>query len=457
MHRNAIVSLAITLCLLGGTATARPTNVILILADDLGINPVGAYGNPYAHTPVLDQLAKDGVLFSTAYAASPVCSPTRATIMTGKTPARTRITDFISGTPYPYARLLQPKWRRSLPLKEKTLPEILVERGYVTGLFGKWHLAKGYHSLAEGPDRQGFQETFITHKPEKDFDPEADAHGVTAIKERSLDFIERHQDKPFFLFISPNTIHNPVMAPAVLVEKHRQRPGADDPRNHPTIAAMMEQLDDALGEIFAKLDALKLTNDTLVIFASDNGGSLKDASQAPLRGGKAQLYEGGLRVPLIIRWTGKLPANRVLDYPTMSADFFATILDATQTPAPDDDVRDGVSLLPVMAESQPATSRVLAWHYPHYHGAGIHGPASAIRVGDWKYIRYYESELTGEGAPAELFNLRNDPGETTNLAATEPARLRELSDQLSTWLESVDAQLPQVNPDFDPARATVGR
>ncbi len=456
MGRNACIGLALALGVFASAAAGRPPNVVLILADDLGINPVGAYGNPYAHTPALDQLARDGLLFSTAYAASPVCSPTRAAVMTGKSPARTHITDFISGNPFPYARLLQPKWRKFLPLKEKTIAELLAERGYATALFGKWNLAKGYsppYSIAEGPDRQGFAETFITHKPQKGADPEADAHGVRAITIRALDFIERHKDRPFFLFLAPNAVHSPVMAPAALVEKYKNRPGAGLPQNNAIIAAMMEQLDDAVGDVLASLDRLGLSRTTLVIFASDNGGSLHDASQTPLRGGKAQLYEGGLRVPLVMRWSGTIPAGRATALPVTSVDLFPTILEATGTPSPADEARDGISLFGVMRGKAPPSPRALFWHYPHYHTAGIHGPASAIRSGDWKYLCHYEAELTGEGSRAELFNLGTDPGETANLADSHPERAQQLHAELAERLAAVGAQLPRINPDFDPGRA----
>lgn len=456
MHRRTFVGFALLLCLTASASAQRPPNVVLILADDLGINPVGAYGNPYAHTPVLDQLARDGLLFSAAYAASPVCSPTRAAIMTGKSPARTHLTDFISGTPFPFARLNQPKWRRALPLKEKTLAERLTERGYATALFGKWHLAKSYtppRSVAEGPDRQGFAETFITHKPTNDADPEADAHGIQAITGRALDFIERHHDRPFFLLLAPNTIHSPVMAPESLVEKHRKRPGSRLPHNNPTIAAMMEQLDDALGVVLAKIESLALSQSTLVIFASDNGGSLRDATQAPLRGGKAQLYEGGLRVPLIMRWSGTIPAARTTGFPTTSADLFPTIMEVTGTSIAADEARDGISLLDTMRGQPSSSSRSLFWHYPHYHNAGIHGPTSALRQGDWKLIHYYEAELTGQGVLDELFNLREDPGETTNLAEVQRDRLLSLRSELTSLLTEAGAQLPSVNDQFDPTRA----
>ncbi|HYD82695.1 MAG TPA: sulfatase-like hydrolase/transferase, partial [Opitutus sp.] len=228
MQRRAILFfLFATICTTAALATERPPNVVLILADDLGLNPVGAYGNPYAYTPVLDRLAREGLVFTAAYAASPVCSPTRTAIMTGKSPARTRLTDFVPGHPFPYARLRQPTWRKSI--NEKILPQFLAERGYVTGVFGKWHVPNRYTAPqgdSNGSKRHGFHEAFITQKPADDSDAEADAHHLDAITERALDFIERHQHEPFFLHVSTHTIHSPLLAPEALVAKHRQRPGA---------------------------------------------------------------------------------------------------------------------------------------------------------------------------------------------------------------------------------------
>ncbi|WP_414663642.1 sulfatase [Horticoccus sp. 23ND18S-11] len=437
-------------------ATVAKPNILLILADDLGTPPVAAYGNPYYQTPAIDRLARDGVRFTDAYAACPVCSPTRSALMTGKYPARTHVTDFIAGGNFPHARLTQPDWQKFLPLAEKTIAEELSARGYATAMFGKWHLARGYlppQSVEEGPDRQGFAETFITHKPKSSDDPEKDAHGVEAITTRAIDFIERHRRQPFFLELSHNSIHAPIMAPKALVEKHRARPGGDRPENNPIIAAMMEVLDEGIGRVLAKLDALGLRETTLVIFYSDNGGLLADAAQTPWRGGKAQLYEGGIRVPLVMRWPGVIAPGRTSAVPVTSVDFFPTFLELSGTPAARDAVIDGASLVSVIRGGAEPKRDAIFWHYPHYHAAGIHGPAGAIRAGDWKLIEYYETTLTGQGAATELFDLRNDPAETNNLAAADPKRVARLIEQLRSWRTSVGAQMPTINAQYDPVRA----
>ncbi len=440
----------------GAAPSPRPPNIVFILADDLGITPVGAYGNTYYQTPNIDRLAREGMRFTDAYSACPVCSPTRGALMTGKYPARTHLTDFIAGNPFPFARLKQPDWQKFLPLSEVTVAEELARRGYVTALFGKWHLARGYfppQSIEEGPDRQGFVEHFITHKPQGKDDPEKDAHGVEAITMRAFDFMTRHRDRPFFLYLTHNSIHAPLMAPKALVEKYRKRPGADRPDSNPVIAAMMEVLDDGIGRVVGKLDELGLSERTLVIFHSDNGGRLRDGVQTPFRGGKAQLYEGGIRVPLVMRWPGVIAAGRQSDMPVTSVDFFPTLLELTGEPAASSAVLDGVSLVSHLRGGAAPLREAIYWHYPHYHASGIHGPAGAIRAGDWKLIEYYETSLTGQGTSFELFNLKEDPAEERNLAEQEPKRVVELRKLLADWLVATKAQMPTVNEEYDPSKA----
>ncbi|MBI5770196.1 MAG: sulfatase [Verrucomicrobia bacterium] len=453
---NFLLWSCLLIATIAGAADRRPPNFVFILADDLGTPPVAAYGNSFYRTPHLDGLARDGLRFTDAYAACPVCSPTRAALMTGQYPARTRVTDFIPGAPYPYARLKQPEWQKFLPLSATTLAEALAARGYATALIGKWHLAKGYfppESVAEGPDRQGFGESFITHKPKKTDDPEQDPHGVEAITTRALDFLARHRERPFFLYLPHNSIHAPIIAPRALVAKHRARPGADRPENNPVIAAMMEVLDDSIGRVLGKLDALGLRENTLVIFYGDNGGLLADAAQFPFRGGKAQLHEGGIRVPLIVRWPGTIAAGRVSAAPVTTVDFFPTLLELADASPPPGVVLDGVSLAGHLRGAPPPPRDAIFWHYPHYHSAGDGGPAGAVRAGEWKLVEYYEHTLTQTGRAPELYNLRADPAESRNLASAEPARVAELRAKLTRFRQSTNAQMPALNPAFDPARA----
>ncbi len=434
----------------------RPPNFLFILADDLGCPPVACYGNSFYQTPNLDRLAREGLRFTDAYSAGPVCSPTRGALMTGQYPARTHVTDFIPGAPFASARLAQPSWQKFLPLSATTLAEELAARGYATALFGKWHLARAYlppESIPEGPDRQGFAETFITHKPKKTDDPDKDPHGVAALTARALDFLSRHRERPFFLEIAHNSIHSPIMAPPALVAQYRARPGSERPENSPVIAAMMEILDTHTGRLLAALDQLGLRESTVVVFYSDNGGLLADAAQTPWRGGKAQLYEGGIRVPLLIRWPGVIAPGRVSAMPVTSVDFFPTLLELTGQPAGAPLTLDGISLASHLRGGPPPTREAIFWHYPHYHSAGSGGPAGAVRAGDWKLIEYYEHTLTGTGRAPELFHLRTDPSETRDLAASEPARVASLRAHLAAFRASVQAQMPTVNPRHVPAPA----
>lgn len=450
----ALLGLLATPLAAADSGSARPPNFVLIFADDLGTPPVAAYGNSYYQTPNIDRLAREGMRFTDAYAACPVCSPTRSALMTGQYPARTRVTDFIPGGTISNTRLRQPDWQKHLPLSAITLAEELRDRSYATALFGKWHLARGYfppESIDEGPDRQGFDETFITHKPTRTTDPEKDAHGVAVLTEHALDFLGRHRDRPFFLELSHNSIHSPIMAPRALVEKYRARPGADRPENNPVIAAMMEVLDNHVGQVVERIDTLGLRENTVVIFYSDNGGLRGDAAQTPWRGGKAQLYEGGIRVPLIVRWPGAIEPGRISSMPVTSVDFLPTLLELSGRPAARDRVLDGVSLAAHLRGGPAPARDAIYWHYPHYHSSGDGGPAGAVRAGDWKLIEYFEHTLTGVGRAPELFNLRTDPGETRNLAAAEADRTRELLARLAAFRKSTQAQMPAANPDFDPS------
>ncbi len=453
---SSFLFLSLTITLAAQPAAApRPPNFIVILGDDLGTPPISAYGGTYYRTPHIDTLARDGIKFTAAYAACPVCSPTRGALMTGQYPARTRITDFISGNPFPFQRLKQPDWQKFLPLSVSTLAEELAARGYATAHFGKWHLSRGYfppQSIDEGPDKQGFQEVLINHKPKSTDDPEKDAHGVEAITARALDFLERHRTQPFFLYLPHNTIHSPIMAPRALVAKHRARPGSDRRENNPVIAAMMEQFDDSVGRLLAKLDALGLRENTVVIFNGDNGGLIGDAAQTPHRGGKAQLHEGGIRVPLLIRWPGVIGAGRVSDMPTSTVDFFPTLLELSGQPAAPTLAIDGISLVSHLRGGSAPARPAIFWHYPHYHASGDGGPAGAVRAGDWKLVEYYEHTIAKSGRAPELYDLRTDPGETKNLAASDPARVANLLSMLAAHRAATNAQMPVLNPAYDPTK-----
>jgi arylsulfatase A len=434
--------------------TAGP-NFLFILADDLGWSQIGCYGGNYYETPNIDRLAREGMRFTDAYAACPVCSPTRASIMTGKYPARLHLTDFIAGGSFPYEKYNQPEWRKYLPLEEVTITEVLKAEGYATASFGKWHLSidkKPPKSLPFNPDKQGFDEYFVTYKPTAKTDPENDAHNVEVITQKSLDFMERHKDETFFLYVTHNTIHAPVMGKKRLVEKYKNKPGSDLPQNNPVLGAMIKELDNSTGKLLKKLDELKIADKTIVIFFGDNGGLEKDAKQTPLRSGKANLYEGGIREPLIVRWPGVVRPASTCSEPVTSVDFFPTLLEIAGVKDKTEKTIDGISLLPLLAQKGRLNRPGIYWHYPHYHSSSI-GPCGAVRAGDYKLIEWFDESICGPGNEFELYNLKNDIGEQNNLAKRMSERVEQLKKMLSNWRSEVNAQMLSPNPDYDSEKA----
>jgi len=448
--KTGLVMLISMLCLhCSESSIEQKPNIVLILADDLGWNQIGCYGSDYYKTPNIDKLAKEGMRFTDAYAAAPVCSPTRASIMTGKYPARLHLTDYIRGTRQPEnSPLLLPQWTPYLKLEEITIAEALKEEGYATASFGKWHLSKEKlppKSESHNPDKQGFDESFVTYKPAKSLarewqTPENDGHNVQIITEKSLDFIERHKDESFFLYVTHNTIHRPLMEKESVINKYKSNKNSDLPENNATIAAMIETLDISVGKILEKLEELNLKRKTLVIFFSDNGGLANLADQTPLRAGKGAIYEGGIREPLIARWPGKIPAGSTDETPVSSVDLFPTLLNSAGSNKDYQNI-DGMSLIPLLTKSGKLDRDAIFFHYPHHHKNGV-GPSGAIRMGDYKLIEWFEKSINGpdtEGA-LELFNLRDDMSEKNNLVIERKDLTKKLYNKLKTWRQEVGAQ-----------------
>ncbi len=419
-------------------------NIIFILADDLGIHQVGAYGTSFYQTPSIDQLATDGMKFTNAYAAATVCSPTRASLMTGKYPARLRLTDFIPGKDYSNQKLNSPDWKKYLSTDQITIAEVLTEAGYRTGHFGKWHLNrdKNYKLGRKGdPGSQGFDDVLTTHKPGAG--PESkyknDKHHVKEITERVLKFMEVNSEQPFLAYISHNTIHSPEIEDSILIEKYRSKPNAKiGSRNNPIQAAMLETLDNSISTILNKLEELRIEDNTIVVFFSDNG-QLGEKNGYPFRGSKGDLYEGGIRMPLIIRWPEVVEAGSVCNELVISNDFSPTFVDILDLET-EDTFEDGSSLLPLLQNSKTELQRkALYWHYPHYHGNGL-GPQGAIRKGKYKLIEWFEKSYFNEQGMYELYNLENDPSERNNLADSLPKVVKDLSRDLLQWRKNVGAQ-----------------
>jgi arylsulfatase A len=411
-------------------------NIVFILTDDLGVNDLACYGRREHATPNLDQLAADGARLTAAYCALPICSASRAAILSGKNPARLHLTTFLPGRPdCPSQKLLHPVIRQELPLEETTLAEYLKAAGYATACIGKWHLG----GAGFGPREQGFD---FYHAGQAVTTPSATEGGkgeydLTAQAEK---FIEANRDRPFFLYLAHNSPHIPYSARETLVAKNR---GAFEP----VYAAVIETLDDAVGQLLRRLDASGLASRTIVIFTSDNGGlhvpelsHERITHNTPYRAGKGFLHEGGLRVPLIVRWPGHVPAGRVVDAPMMNTDWLPTLLEWAGQRVPDN--LDGVSLTGLLAGCGDAPRRLLYWHFPHYTNQGSQ-PAGAVRDGDWKLIEYYEDQHV------ELFNLAEDVGETNNLAAREPERVSQLRARLAAWRTAMDARTNSPNVNYD--------
>lgn len=456
--------------------TTQP-NIVFILADDLGWTELGSYGNSFNETPELDKLAKKGMLFTQAYASAPVCSPYRASFLTGQFPARVGILDY-----------LRPDDDAPLSTSHVSIAKILEQNGYATGMVGKWHLTGyKYHGAKEEvrATDHGFDEELVSEIKAvgnganfypyvfrtqpiswlnvKEKKLPGNEYLTDRINYEAVNFIERNKDKPFFLYVSHFAPHTILNGKPELVEKYRNKhtPGAStrencylcqdqglegDPLNHwageynPHLAAMLESIDDGVGLIMDKLEELGLSENTIVVFTSDNGGEAPNVtSNAPLRGGKSQLYEGGIRVPLIISWPKRIPANTISKQFTANVDFYTTFLDATGISPDPKQKLDGISILPVLENSEIKVERnPFYWHYPleepHFLGGRSSG---AIRKGNWKLIEFFENETV------ELYNLEMDRGEQKNLATEYPNKVKELQSLLSDWREEVQAKIPK--------------
>lgn len=435
----------------------RSPNIVLILADDMGWNDLACYGNRFHETPNIDRLAKQGMRFTNAYAACPVCSPTRASIVTGRYPARIGVTDFIPGHWRPWEKLVVPKIHNELPPSEVTFAEMLKSAGYVSAAFGKWHLggADNY------PGHQGFDDFIVTggrhFSPRFRTTPKVPIEDGTYLgdflTDQALRFIDQNRERPFVLFLSHYAVHIPLEAKPALINKYKNKqPKPDGFVNNPIYAAMVEHVDESVGRVTEHLEKRNLADNTVVIFFSDNGGLYQRfdkqgppvMTNKPLRDEKGSLYEGGIREPLIVRWPGKVAAGSVCDVPVTSVDFFPTMLNIAGLIDQVTPKLDGVSLIPLLTGNAKLGRDAIYWHYPHYHHTT---PAGAIRRGDYKLIEYFDD------GRVELYNLNEDISEMNDLAGAKPDLARSLRQQLAKWRNSVGAKMPTKNPDYDPTRA----
>ena len=522
-HREILSCCAILTVVLTSRSTAaageqRRLNVVFFLVDDLGWRDVGCFGSTFYETPHVDQLAREGVRFTNAYAACHVCSPTRASILTGKYPARLGLTDWIRGRrDFPFQQLQNVKGLQQLPFEELTLAETLKAAGYRTAAIGKWHLG----AEPSGPTAHGFDvdvpQNHSSGGPRKYHAPfqldglegAAGEYLTDRLTDVAVRFIESSNDQPFFLYLAHFAVHDPIQGRADLVEKYRGKlrktspperqpfvlEGNPDDREPLTrqelqerlttsaysgfkvlpdrtvkikqtqdnveFAGMVEATDESLGRILAKLNDLGLDENTIVIFFADNGGMsganfgnpnrvvaedqldrAYSTSNLPLRGAKGWLYEGGIRVPMIVKWPQHGEQGAVCDVPVISTDFYPTILEMLGLPLRPKQHVDGVSLASLVKGADAPDRDAVYWHFPHYSNHGMQSPGGAVRAGDYKLLEYFENDTV------QLFNLTEDVGEQNDLAQTEPEKVDELRAMLHAWREDVSAKMMPPNPDF---------
>lgn len=473
-----IALLLAAISLVGAEPSAQKPNIIFFLVDDLGQRDLGCYGSSFYETPNLDRLAKEGARFTDAYAACPVCSPSRASIMTGQWPQRTGITDYI-GAPAPEkwgrnTRLRPAPYSDRLALDTPTLAKAMKAAGYATFFAGKWHL--GPESW--WPENQGFDINkggcekggpyggkgyFSPYNNPRLSDGPAGEHLPDRLATETTTFIQANKDRPFFAYFSFYSVHTPLMAREDLRKKYEAKRaslnlspkwGQEGPREvrlvqeHAVYAGMVEAMDLAVGKVLAKLDELGLRENTLIIFTSDNGGLSTSegspTSNLPLRGGKGWMYEGGIREPLIVRWPAVVKAGSIIDTPVSAPDYFPTLLAAAKVQPQPGQVLDGKSLMPLF-NGNTLPERALFWHYPHYGNQGG-APSAAVRRGPWKLIHWQEEDRV------ELFDLSKDLGEQKDLAAKEPQRVSQLRAELTAWQKEVGAKFATPNIAYDTAK-----
>jgi arylsulfatase A-like enzyme len=496
-----------------------PPNIVLFFVDDLGWSDVGCYGSSFYDTPNIDALADEGVRFTDAYATCHVCSPSRASLLTGKYPARLDLTDWLPGRQdFSFQKLQSAEHRQWLPAEEITLAEALKAHGYSTAIFGKWHLGEE----PNGPESQGFDiripNDWNKGWPRKGYHAPFQLGGIEGedgdyltdrLTDEALGYIESNKDKPFFLYLSHFAVHDPIQGRSDLVEKYTQRKAQLPPihkadyileenpdveerlspeqkaimsgeeafrgyrdyanrmvkikqfQDNAQFAAMVESMDESLGRVRSKLDELDIAENTIVIFFSDNGGMsganfgnpkrivssrqldrAYSTSNLPLRGAKGWLYEGGIRVPLIVKWPGQGTPGSTCEVPVIGTDIYPTLLEMAALPSLPPQHMDGKSIAPLVKGDTALDRDAIYWHFPHYSNHGYQSPGGAIRSGDYKLLDYFENDTV------QLFNLRDDPGEQNDLSKGMPELVAALREKLQAWRRDVGANMMPPNPDY---------
>ena len=443
---------AASLCMSGRTRAEAggggdKPNFVFILIDDMGWADLGFMGSRYYETPRIDKLASEGVVFTSAYSNAPNCAPTRACLMSGQYGPRHGVYTVSTPArgPSERRRLIPTPNTQVLGTEHVTLAEALKPAGYATACIGKWHLGG---RAPHRPQDRGFD--VVYERTRRSHFMNGGEYLTDRLTDEAVKFIEGNRRKPFFLYLSHHAVHTPIQAKAKLIEKYENKQpetGHDDPK----YAAMVESVDQSVGRVLDKLDELELTENTVVFFFSDNGGHANFTSMGPLRGSKGRLYEGGIRVPCIVRWPGKGRRGRRCDVPIIGLDFYPTMLEMAGASKPAGHVLDGESLTPLLTGAGNLERDAIFWHFPAYLEPYNESqwpwrttPAGAIRSGDWKLIEFFEDQRV------ELYDLKKDLGETTDLAAEMPDKARELHRRLVEWRGRLNAPVPTtLNPDFD--------
>lgn len=465
-------------------AQARRPSILFILIDDMGWMDSGVYGSQYYDTPNIDALAQRSMRFTDAYSANPLCSPTRASIMTGLYPCRLGITtpaghlpplpedfEYLPDEAAPWERTVKPESRRLLPLEEVTIAEVLREAGYATGFIGKWHLGQteefwphhqGFDVNIAGGGYPGPPSYFSPYHIEPLPDGPEGEYIADRLTDEAISFLGEHRDEPFFLCLWHYSIHAPYQAKDEYIAEHADRVDPRGEQDNPVMAAMIRSMDESIGRVLGALDDLGLTDDTIIIFTSDNGGNEYDrvgeaqwtpTNNAPLRSGKGSIFEGGVRVPLMVSWPGRIEPESLCDVPVMSIDFFPTLLKVAGLPVPPERILDGADLMPLLTGGGEWRRDAIFCHMPHRVGS-VTGPLSEaatwVRQGDWKLIRFYDNSPEFPNA-WELYNLRDDIGETHNLAPEMPDRVRAMDALIDRHLMETAALVPRPNHAWSPA------
>lgn len=435
----------------GESGAKMKPNILFILTDDLGWTDLGCFGSQFYETPNIDRLASQGMRFTNAYSACTVCSPTRASVLTGQYPARLHLTDWIAGHNRPYAKLKVPEWTQRLSPEIPNLAKILKGQGYATASIGKWHLGaedcwpekQGFDLNVGGSHRGQPPSYFSPYKMESIKDGPSGEFLSDRLTDEAIQFIEKNKNRPFFVYLPHYAVHTPLAAKPEVMAKYEAKRDPKGLHSNAKYAGLIESVDDSVGRLLRKLEELKLDKNTIVVFTSDNGGLMGSTSNAPLRVGKGSAYEGGVRVPLIVRWPGVTESGSESKVPVISADFYPTFLSAAgcESEARKPEV-DGESLRPLMDRTAGLKRDTIYWHYPHYHPGGA-TPHGALREGDLRLVEFFEDNHV------ELYDLKADVSEAKDLASERPQKAAELRAKLQAWRERVGAQLPTPNPAYD--------